>query len=172
MLTKPIKISEQLNAIGATLQEKFDPMGAKVKECANLRHLWEEVSDMVAEKAGTPRVIVCFGGSQIRPGYYVQREDRTWIVTVMRGHGFNAPGMARKGPAGELPFTDVLEDVRETVRAMLGISEEPVVYRGIKPLPGVATPGQANTFLDAFTVEFTTANDIPDYGLVDPAQVP
>lgn len=161
-LPRRVSISEQANQIGSWLAEQSSGSGAVVELLANQRHLWESIYSMVVD--GTPKILVCFDGETSRGGASqrntLYRVDRNWVCVVMRGHGFKH-GMNM--PEDDLPtaFYDDCEAVRDLIRRMIGISEEPLDYVGMKPLPGVAQPGNANTFLDGYILSFTTANDIP-----------
>jgi hypothetical protein len=66
-------------------------------------------------------------------------------------------------PATVETLATSVETVRDLVRTMLGLSEEfPINYKGWKNLPAVARPGTANVFVAGATIDFSTANDIPE----------
>lgn len=157
-----IKISDQANQIGSWLADQSQGSGAVVEVLANQRHLWEKIFDMSADSS--PRLLICFDGETSRGGFnernLLYRVDRAWVVVVMRGHGFDH-GMNEQKPGLPTLFYDDCEAVRDLLRRMTGISEEPLDYVSMKPLPGIAQPGMANVFLDGYILSFTTANDLP-----------
>ena len=162
-LSAPISITNQAQQIGAVLASWAEPLGGTVKVMANMRHLWEEIY-LLTE---TPRVLVCFTGETARGSFNeantLHRVDRSWIVVVLRGHGFRN-AMSEPGPTikEEQPFYDCVESVRDLLRTIVVISEEfPIDYKTTRPLPGSGPSQQANVFLDAYAIEFSTANDIP-----------
>lgn len=167
-------ISTQAQYIGAWLDEWVAPREGKTKVLANIRHLYEEVYGMATDQA--PRVLICFMGADARGGFNerntLDREDRQWSVVVLRGHGFKHPGVSE--PTNGLPtaFYDDVEEIRGLCRRLTGISSEPIDYKGIRPLPGVAQPGTANIFLDGYSIEFSTATDIPAITATAPGQDP
>ena len=83
-------------------------------------------------------------------------------MALVYGHGFTSLMPTEKGnPSRHETMTASIEALRDTIRAMTGLSEEfPVNYRGWKNLPAVARPGTANVFTAGATLEFSTANDI------------
>lgn len=160
-LATPITISQGANLIKGGLEVWGQEYKAEVKIMANMRHLWEEIFLQVEN----PRLLICFNGEIARGGFTLanvqHRCDRQWIVVVMRGHGF-LNGQAEASKPGELPFYDVLELIRDQLRCTLTISEEdPIDYKSIKPIPNVAPSQSSNVFMDAYSIEFSTANDIP-----------
>jgi len=165
-------ITDIANLIGQQLSPWVTERGGEVKVMANTRHLWEEVYGSAVD--GSPKVLVCFnrersrGSEQLRNNLH--RVDRNWLVVVMRGHGFEND-MAKTDEKMEGDFYTDCETLRDRVRVMLGISEEfPVDYVGMNPLPGAAQPGMANVFLDAYQMEFNTANDLAAVVLTAPGQ--
>lgn len=158
-----LSIANEAKLIEAKLTEWAEPRGGVVKIMANMRHLWEEVvnPNLLEEK---PRLLVCYEGETPRGGpqaaNVLHRVDRQWKVVVLRGHGFTS--LVAEGDATQPEaFYDSVETIRDLIRCMASITEErPVQFTGIRPLPNVG-PGQtANVFMDAFSVEFSTANDI------------
>lgn len=161
-LPAPITIREEAELIKAQMEIYTQPRGGKVKILANMRHLWEEIF----QQDDAPRVLICYNGETARGEYdggiktNMRRVDRSWQVVVMRGHGFDnlLPGGER---SGKEDFYDSVETVRDGIRALQTISEEfPVNYRSIRPMPNAAPTQTANIFMDAFVIEFNTANDI------------
>jgi hypothetical protein len=169
-----LKISQQANMIGVWLEEQSSGSGAVVEILANQRHLWEKIFAMSTD--AKPRILICFDGETARGGQErntLHRVDRSWVVVVMRGHGFDH-GMAAQVPAEALTtaFYDDCESVRDLCRRMIGLSEESIDYVTMRPLPGVAQPNMANVFLDGYVITFTTANDIPAITRLAPGQDP
>lgn len=155
-------ISDQANMIAEQCDLWVNPLGGTVKVMANIRHLWEEVYSSATDAA--PKVLVVFnrersrGSEQLRN--FLHRVDRNWLVVVMRGHGFDNR-MAKTDAATADDFYSACETLRDRIRVITSISEEnPLDYVGMSPLPGVAVPGTSNVFLDAYQIEFNTANDI------------
>lgn len=154
-------IAQQANAIGAWLSEQTADSGATVEVLANQRHLWETIFTTATDSA--PKLLICFDGETSRGSFnernLLYRVDRAWVVVVMRGHGFDH-GMNEVKPGLPSAFYDDCEAVRDLIRRMTGISEDPLDYVSMKPLPGVAQPNMANVFLDGYVISFTTANDL------------
>jgi hypothetical protein len=154
-------ISDCANMIAEQCALWVEPLGGTVKVMANIRHLWEEVYS--ASTTDKPKVLVVFnrersrGSEQLRN--YLHRVDRNWLVVIMRGHGFE--NRMPKTDTDTDDFYSACETLRDRIRVIVSISEEnPLDYVGMGPLPGVAVPGTANVFLDAYQIEFNTANDI------------
>lgn len=164
-LPAPISISDGINMVGERLSSWANPLGGKVKVVANTRHLWEEIYKCSLNSA--PQILLCFLSERMRGGAdrrKTLRVDRTFWAVIMRGHGFRNK-MAKDDEGGGSEQTDdfytACEQIRDQIRIILSISEEfPVEYVGMEPLPGVAVPGTANVFLDAYRIEWRTANDI------------
>lgn len=159
-LSAPLSITDAANQIAARLGEWAKPRGGEAVVMANMRHLWEEIRKMNDK----PRCLVVFNGEVARGGFQqantLHRVDRSWLVVVVRGHGF-ANLMADVEGDTE-PFYDSIEAIRELLRTLVEISEEfPIDYKSTKPSPGVGPSEAANVFLDAYALEFSTANDIP-----------
>lgn len=168
-LPKRIKVSEQLAMIGGVLQDNLKSEKAVVEACANQRRLWERIFSMSLDDK--PRVLIAWDGEVSRGAFgqrnTLNRVDRSWVVVVLGGRSFDQNPGAQVGA-----FVDFVEKVRQLCRAILGISEEPVDFMSTKPLPGVAQPNAANTFLDGYVITFTTANDIPAVTALAPGQQP
>jgi hypothetical protein len=158
-LPKPITISEEAALIEAALQPLVTSYGGTAAVVSNLRDLWNQ-SSMDSQ---VPRILVCYNGetargtfSQVSPWH---RVDRNWTIAVTKGRGFYAARGAGlfDGTATEPPLYDVVETIREIIRGMQNISEETPGpdYRGIKPMQ------MGNIVVDGYTIEVTTANDIP-----------
>lgn len=169
-LPAPPKISAQAETLRLYLLNYTALHGGDVKVMHNPRHLWEEVFG-VATGAGismnqaAPRILICCMGETSRGSFAqantLHRVDRQWTVTVLMGHGFlnNVSQPTRNSP---IPFTDVMESLRDGIRVMLNMSEEfPIDYKGIQPLPAAGPNPQTNVFIDGYVISFSTANDIP-----------
>lgn len=159
-LTVKVSVANAAQIIKAACGKWAAPKGASCKIIANVAHLWEELS-VVKDK---PRILVCFTGEEPRGEVgmrgHLQRVDRQWQVVVIRGHGFKNRVAEAAGDADA--FYTNLEEIREVVRTILNISEEfPVEYVGMEPLPNLGPNQGANVFLDATSMRFTTANDLP-----------
>lgn len=172
-LPRMVSISEQANMIGSWLAENSMGSGAVVEILANQRHLWEAIFSMSVD--GAPRILICFDGETSRGSFnernLLYRVDRAWVVVVMRGHGFDH-GMNQPTPELSTAFYDDCESVRDLIRRIISISEEPLDYVSMKPLPGVAQPNIANVFLDGYVISFTTANDLGAITTVAAGQEP
>lgn len=160
-LDQPITITQAANAIGYWLEAWAEPKGGKVKVMMNMAHLWEEIYEV----NDAPRILICYNGEVSRGGFphanVLHRVDRQWIVVVMRGHGFK--NLAAEAQGSIEAFYDSVEAVRDRLRVMGSITEEfPIDYKSTKPLPNAGRVGPSgNVFLDAYAIEFSTANDIP-----------
>jgi hypothetical protein len=157
-LPAPIAISDQANAIAAWLNQWAQPKGGTAAVVSNLRDLWNQAS-LSSQK---PRILICFNGATARGDFAHiapwHREDRHWLVAITRGRGFNANrGDSLTEQTGDAePFYDSVETVRDLLRRMIGISEEILIdYRSIKPMQ------LGNLVVDGFTIELSTANDVP-----------
>jgi len=159
-LAAKVSVANAAQIIKAAIDIWCANKGASCKIIANVAHLWEELSTTVDK----PRILVCFTGEESRGevgirGHW-QRVDRQWQIVVIRGHGFKNNVAEAAGNADA--FYTNLEQIREVVRTILNISEEfPVEYIGMEPLPNLGPNQSANVFLDATSMRFTTANDLP-----------
>jgi len=133
--------------------------GGVAKVVPNLKEFWNQ-SSMSSQK---PRILIVYNGdsargtfSQITPWH---RVDRVWLVAVTKGRGFysNRGAGLNDSNVTETPLYDVLETVRDMIRALGTISEETPGpdYRNTKPMQF------GGALIDGYLIEFTTANDIP-----------
>lgn len=167
-----LSISDQANMIAAQLDEWAQANGGEVKIMANTRHLWEEVyKRAVDDKAA---VLICFnrersrGSEQLRNNLH--RVDRNWLVVVMRGHGFDNK-MAKTNVGQTDDFYTACEEIRDRIRVIISVTEEsPLDYVGMSPLPGAAQPNMANVFMDGYSIEFNTSNDLAAVVMTAPGQ--
>jgi hypothetical protein len=160
MLTGPISITTEATLIKTQLDTWLTQYGVTATIMANLRHLWESIN----QANGQPSVFICYTGEAARGGFAqantLHRVDRQWTVVILRGHGFLTKSMK------EIPvapaFYDIVEACRWQLIKMTTVSEEyPIDYKAIRPMSNVGPSPAANVFLDAFQIEFSTANDIP-----------
>lgn len=158
----------------AQLEPWAKDRGGYAKVVENESHLWEELlaNSPVDQR---PRVLIMSLGEKARGEYEggertaMERVDRSWMVVVMRGHGFKNLSVVGEGqpqtPGAIEPFSDSLETIRDGIRVLAGISEErPINYKGTRPIPGIGQTQVANIFLDCRAIEFDTAADIPAIG--------
>lgn len=163
-LVVPATAAEQAEQMGDWIDTTFaQPRGGTVKIMESMWHVWEYVLSAQDE----PTVLICCTGETPRGSFAEQdlwhRVDRQWTFVVIRGHGFRNLMPDDKGavPNGKEALTTSIEVLRDTVRAMTGMSEEfPINYRGWKSLPAVARPGTANVFTAGAYLEFSTSVDI------------
>lgn len=162
-LSVPLTISETLNALVENLQTWVGQYSGKATQVSNLKDLWETPS----LNSQSPRVLVCFNSEQARGSFEDlaawHRVDRTFQVAVTKGRGYLANrGDSLSNPdAVELPFLDALEEVRDQLRCMLGISEEmpSIDYKNMR-----MSNMMGNLVVDSAIIEFSVAADIPFIG--------
>ena len=164
-----ISITEEATRLKAALTEWAEARGGTVSIMANMRHMWEQ---LFLPNNTAPKILICYTGETSRVQKNdegLHRVDRQWSIAVVRGHGFKnlvaeSDADTVTGAVIEDFYTSV-ETVRDLVRVRLDISAEfPVAYKGIKSLPNPGFSQSANAFLDAYVIDFSTANDI--YGIV------
>lgn len=168
-LPSPPTIKGQANDIASWIDTSFakDRKGV-VKVIQSPRHLWEEIF----LQDDQPRVFVMFAGERSRgPSDQMRtlhRVDRSWTVVIMRGHGW-ANLMPNADEGTEEDFLTTIEVLRDKIRVLLSVSEEfPLEYVSMDALPNMAPTKEANAFMDAYQIKFTTANDIPAITLTAP----
>ena len=158
-LPAPITISDEATLIQTELQSWVASYGGTAEVVSNLRDMWNQASI----SSDTPRVLICYMGETSR-GSFSQisvwhRVDRNWTIAVTKGRGYYLNrGEGLFDPSStETPLYDIIETVRDIVRGMTNISEETPSpdYRSIKPMQ------LGNLVVDGYTIEITTANDIP-----------
>lgn len=173
-----MQVELQMLALRDWLKIWADKKGGQVKVLSNLAKLWQEIF-VVDDSA---RILICWNGDLSRGGFAqantLHRVDRGFIVVVLRGaNGFTgdvATGTGQTGTPGAVdPFVRDVNVIRDKCRVMLTLTEEPPVdYKGTKPLPNVSPFGQnSNVFIDGYSIEFSTANDIPAVTSIDPDAV-
>jgi hypothetical protein len=151
-----------------------EPRGGYTKVMPSPRKFWQEIY-----KAGeeAPRVLICWNGDKSRGSFTqantLHRVDRSWIVGVIRGHGFKtllAEGEGVPGtPAAIDPFYKDCQILRDKCRVLLNITEEPPVdFKSIDPAPSLTPYGQiAEIFIDGYILQFGTVCDIPAITNID-----
>lgn len=158
-------VSEQANALQNLLDTWASQMGGEAIIVPTLAKLWDP--QFISQTK--PRILIAYNGENIRSRYGVPdnataalgRVDRHWVVAVTRGRSW-----ARRVGDGlsttvqnAVPLYDVIEELRDLLRAMTQISDElPVDFEAIRPMPSMQT-GQL--YLDAFLVEFSTGVQLP-----------
>ena len=164
-LPAPVSISNQAQQIVDVLNPYATKSGGVAVTVSNLQMLWAQAS-MASDR---PRILICYNGETSRGDFSVanvnHRVDRTWVVAVTRGRGWNADrGSSLYKTVGNAdPFYDVVEEVRELLRCMIGISEEfPIDYKRVSPM------SSGNKALDSYAIEFSCAVDIPAIRLTNP----
>jgi len=152
------QISYQANIIANQLNVWAQARGGTAVVVSNLRDLWQQAS----QSSQKPIIYVCYMGENPRGSFQLasatHRVDRQWTVCIKRGRGFTAVrGDTLSQTKGVDPFYDNAEEARDLIRVLLGISEEfPLDYKGMKPMQ---IGGQ---IIDAYLIEFSTANDLPE----------
>jgi hypothetical protein len=147
-----------------------DKRGGTVKILISIAHLWEEIYSVQFQDQA--RILICYNGEIARGGFNqantLHRVDRQWKVVVLRGtQGFKnlaAEGVGQTGTPGSIdPFYDDVETIRDLIRVLdeTITNEPPVDFKSISALPLVGNVGQAgNIFLAAYSIEFSTAQDL------------
>jgi hypothetical protein len=152
------QISYQANIIANQLNVWAQARGGTAVVVSNLRDLWQQA----AQSSQKPIIYVCYMGENPRGSFQLasitHRVDRQWTVCIKRGRGFTAVrGDTLSTTTSVDPFYDNAEEARDLIRVLLGISEEfPLDYKGMKPMQ---LGGQV---IDAYLIEFSTANDLPE----------
>lgn len=168
-LSGPPSISLQANQIAKRIADWAEPKGGVVEVMANMRHLWEKVYSTDDK----PKLLVVYMGetSRATPDNDTHRVDRLWSVVFMRGHGLKySVSLEGEDPASGTAdtFLNDVETVRDLVKTITSISEEfPVQFKGVKPMPNLAPTPSSNAYLDAYVLEFATANDVPAVTLAE-----
>jgi len=164
-LAAPLTISQTAQQLKSQLSTWAVTAGGKAVVASNTKDMWEQAS----QNTQTPLVLICYNGETIRGERAVSafnhRVERNWIVAVTRGRGWNTERGASlyTTTANADPLYDVVEEVRDAIRVMTGISEEfPVEFQSISPM------SSNNKELDAYAIQFTVAADIPAITLTNP----
>ena len=145
------QISAQLEFIKDALVRYVQKNGGAAAITANVQDLWLQSS----QNNQTPTIFVCYDGEDPWGDFNTRanthRVKRNFIVRVKKGRGWTAD----RGQTF-LQFSDVLEDVRDLLRSMLGITEDQAIdYSGMKPVR------LGNTTIDCEDITFSTMNDLP-----------
>lgn len=171
-LKKSVSTADAALLIKVQLDAWCAKRSGTTKILEGIQHLWEEIS-IVQDK---PRLLICCTGEESRGDAgirgHLQRVDRQWEVVIIRGHGFK--NLVAEGEGDAMPFHTAWEQVRDEVRKILNIGEEfpAIEYLGSSPVPNLAPNQQANVFLSAQSLRFSTANDIPRLTTTVPNQQP
>lgn len=165
-LDAPITISQQAKNLQAVLNTWAVQHGGVAETASDLKNFWEQAGN----NNDIPRILIVYNGENARGEFRTRsaldRVDRKWQVGVFRGRGFSAQrGRSLTNTVvNAMPFYDVVEQIRDLIRSILDISEEfPVEFMGINPM----SPNPPTLIMDAYVIEFVTANDIPNisYGV-------
>lgn len=127
-------------------------IGGDCVMASNLRDMWEQASQNTEQ----PLVYVCYGGesawsSNPNISAVTYRVSRNWIIGIKQGRGHDQD-------RGEslVRFLPFVEQVRDTIRSMMGISEDiGNDFASIKPW------SQGSQVIDGYILEFSTKNDLP-----------
>ena len=145
-------IAAQLGIIVQVLQTWGVQYNATVIPCSNVQDMWSQ-SSQTSQK---PTLFVAFSGetpwsSNANISALTHRVNREWIVRVKQGRGFTSP----RGTT-VLEFVAIVEQVRDTLRTMLGISAQFAIdYHGTKY---VRLGGQ---IIDCYDITFAVKTDLP-----------
>lgn len=159
-LDAPITISQQAKNLQAVLNTWAVQYGGVAETASDLKNFWEQAGN----NNDLPRILIVYNGESARGEFRTRsaldRVDRSWQVGVFRGRGFSAQrGRSLTNTVvNAMPFYDVVEQIRDLIRSILDISEEfPVEFISIRPM----APNPPTMIMDAYVIEFVTANDIP-----------
>jgi hypothetical protein len=152
--TAQSQIIPQMEFIRETLLDLVNQpdIGGDCVMVSNLRDLWEQASQNTEQ----PLVYVCYNGesewsSNLNISALTHRVKRSWIVAVKEGRGHDED--RGQSLARFLPF---VEQVRDTIRSMLGVSQDlGVDFHSIKPM------SQGSQAMDCYAIEFSTQADLP-----------
>lgn len=159
-LPAPISISQQSLQIVQQVTNYFttNQITGKCVAASNMRDMWEQASQSTSNAI----VYVCWTGDATRgPNSimrWTHRVDREWSILVKRGRGFYATrgDSLNQSKGNEIPFYDVVESVRDSIRAILSISQEGLVeFNSCRPWQ------LGNLIMDAYLLVVKTANDMP-----------
>ena len=157
-LTQPLSIAGALDLIQQALDDLCQPVAGVAAVVPSISEFWKQAY----ASSQKPTVLICYNGERVRGDFSVSnslcRVDRDWIVAVKRGRGyFQNRGDSLYKNANVAAFFAFVEQIRDGIRSILNISEEqPLIdYKGIKPMK------MGNIIMDAYTIEFSTANDLP-----------
>lgn len=159
-LPAPPLISQQSLQIVEQIGNYFttNQISGKCVAASNMRDMWEQASQSTANAI----VYVCWTGDAARgPNSimrWTHRVDREWSILVKRGRGFYATrgDSLNQTKGNEIPFYDVVEGVRDSIRAILSISQEGLVeFNSCRPWQ------LGNLIMDAYLLVLKTANDMP-----------
>lgn len=164
----PVSAKHQISAIATFIRDHLllwaqDKAGTCVI-VHSLTELWEQA----AQSSQKPILYVCYAGETPWGEYNTRaltgRVKRNWIVVLKFGRGLtvNRGDTLNKGSQNAAPFYDWVDEVRDQIRSMLGISEDyGIDFNGIEPMK------LAGQLLDAYQISFSTQNDLPKITLTE-----
>ena len=144
-------ISSQLAILQQVLQEYVVSINGTVGVASNVQDLWYQSS----QSSQKPIIYICYAGetawSNSNLSALTHRVSRNWIVRVKQGRGVTA----RRGDT-VLEFVTIVEEVRDVLRTMQGISQDfGIDYEGTKYVR------LGDSVMDAYDIAFSTKNDLP-----------
>ncbi len=151
-------IVEQATILQRSLNDWLKADGGK----ASIAFDWVELWNVLFKSVNYTRAVICYEGEKLRGDWEIAarlgRVDRNWVVAISRGRGLNPERgdslLTLKG--NSQPFYEVVEQGRDLIRALQGISvEQPVNYMGIEPMQ------RPDINLDAYLIRFSVAADLP-----------
>lgn len=149
------QIAAQLGFISDEVYEALQNLGGPTGNTAiasNLADLWNQSQ----QDSQSPMAYVCYMGespwsSNDKIAAVTHRVKRNWVVRIKQGRGYTA----NRGET-VLEFVSIVELVRDTVRAMYGVSESYGIDNvEIKPVR------LGDQVIDCYDVLFSTKNDLP-----------
>lgn len=166
------RISEVATFIAKTLNDFVAPSGGEAVIVPDSRELWEQA----ARNTESLVVWVYFAGetpfsSNANLAAVTQRVSRKWQVFVQRGIGYGsnrADSMAGTSASGPQAFFTLLDGIRDTIRAMIGISQDDGIDQVvIKPVQ----IGRVNDGMVAYMIEFSTKNNLQNFNSLKKTQL-
>jgi hypothetical protein len=146
-------ISEQLALIKDGLADWASNHKGSVSITSDLRHMWK----MAGTGSETTQLMLVYFGEQpmgdVDTRGVLGRVKRQFNALLVRGRGFSA----ERGDS--VPdFTVIIEDARDTIRGLHGLSAEPPVeVDSIKPVFVQDAP------TDSYLIEFSISTDIEQF---------
>lgn len=145
-------IVPQMKFIQSTLLDLANSVQGDCRRASNLRDFWQQV----AQDSQTPLILICWGGekpwsSNPNIAAVTYRVTRKWLIGIKQGRGYDAV----RGDSQDnfLPF---VEQVRDKIRSMVGVSEDiGMDYEGIEPW------SMGTQVIDAYVISVTSKNDLP-----------
>ncbi len=146
-------IAEQLTLIKDGLAEWEQAHKGTVSITSDLRHMWK----MAGTGSETTQLMLVYFGEvpmgDVDTRGVLGRVKRQFNAMLVRGRGFSA----ERGDSIAL-FTAIIEDARDTIRGLHGLSAEPPVeVDSIKPIFVQDAP------TDSYLIEFSISTDIEQF---------